>query len=442
MKSRQVLIGAFLVTLVACAPDTSAPTTTSPAGTQPPSASTTQGSASTVAPTLPAGTEALPESLRAEIALLIPRTEELRELTFLEAPAIDVISTEELTQRVVEQVAEEYEDVETDEALYRLLGLVPPDYDLLNNLTMLYGEQVAGYYEGDTKELVVTARNDEFTPLEEATLVHELTHALTDQHHQFNTEFDRLFESDLFDRGSALQAVIEGDASLVETLFAQQLSPAEQQEFLEEAFNIDTTVFDSVPKFIQDSLIFPYDAGVSFIQSIWIEGGFDAVDGLYASPPVSTEQVLTPSDFGTDAPAEVDVPDRELEGYERSYGSTWGELGFRLMFDQILGGAEGAAEGWGGDGYDVYFNGADVVLVLEYVGDTPGDGPEMRDALRDYFQIITGIADPISDEGPGGGTIYEGDAYAFVGNIGERVLLIAAGDPAVGAIARSWYPEF
>ncbi|MGH8958080.1 MAG: DUF6782 family putative metallopeptidase [Acidimicrobiia bacterium] len=442
MKSRQVLIGAFLVTLAACTPDTSASTTTSSGGSQPPSPSTTQGSAPTVAPTLPPGTEVLPESLRAEIARLIPRTEELRELTFLEAPAIDVISTEELTQRVVEQVAEEYEDVETDEALYRLLGLVPPDYNLLDNLTMLYGEQVAGYYEGDTKELVVTARNDEFTPLEEATLVHELTHALTDQHHNFNTEFDRLFESDLFDQGSALQAVIEGDASLVETLFAQQLSPAEQQEFLEEAFNIDTTVFDSVPKFIQDSLIFPYDAGVSFVQSIWIEGGFDAIDELYASPPVSTEQVLTPSDLGTDLPAEVEVLDRELEGYERSYGSTWGELGFRLMFDQVLGGAETAAEGWGGDGYDVYFNGSDVVLVLEYFGDAGDDGAQMAEALGDYFQVITGISEPLVDEGPAGGSIYEGETYAFVASLGGRVLLVAASDPATGAIARAWYPEF
>jgi hypothetical protein len=395
-----------------------------------------------VATTLPPGTEALPASLRAEIARLIPRTEELRELTFLEPPAIEVISTEELTERVVAQVSEEYEDVETDEALYQLLGLVPADYDLLDSLTLLYGEQVAGYYEGDTKELVVTARNDEFTPLEEATLIHELTHALTDQHHLFNDEFDRLFESDQFDRGSALQAVIEGDASLVETLFAQQLSPAEQQQFLEEAFNIDTTVFDTVPMFIQDSLIFPYEAGVSFIQSIWVDGGFAAIDELYANPPVSTEQVLTPSDYGTDEPLEVDAGDQEVEGYERSYGSTWGELGFRLMFDQVLGGASAASEGWGGDSYDVYFNGTDVLLVLEYVGDSPEDGSQMADALRDYFGVITGIGEPVVDAGPAGGMVYEGEDYAFIASRGEQVLLVAAGDPVIGAMARGWYPEF
>lgn len=430
-----------MLAFIACTPDSSSTTTSGP-GTQPPASSTTLAPGTTVASTLPPGTEVLPESLRSEIARLIPRTEELRELRFLEPPAIDVISTEELTQRVVEQVVEEYEDVATDEALYKLLGLVPPDYNLLENLTMLYGEQVAGYYEGDTEELVVTARNDEFTPLEEATLVHELTHALTDQHHQFNEEFDRLFESDQFDRGSALQAVIEGDASLVETLFAQQMSPQEQQEFLEEAFSIDTSVFDSVPMFIQDSLIFPYDAGVSFIQSIWLDGGFAAVDELYVNPPVSTEQILTPSDFGTDAPKEVEVVDREIEGYERSYGSTWGELGFRLMFDQILGGASAAAEGWGGDGYDVYFNGTEVLLVLLYQGDSVTDGTQMAEALRDYFQVITGISEPVADTGAGAGTLYDGENYAFVAQVGDQVLLVAAGDPLVGASARAWHPEF
>ena len=254
--SRAVVAVLALVLVTSCSrpgsdgpSSTTTPTTTeSPATTQP----VIEGST-----TLPVGTEELPEGLREEIARLIPRTEELRELTFLEAPVIEVLTNAELSERVIEQVEEEFEDAAVDQAMYRLLGLVPDDFDLVENLTRLYGEQVAGYYDGDTGTLVVTARSEEFSPLEEATLIHELTHALTDQVHDFNDRFEELFDTDQFDRGSAFQAVIEGDASLVETLFAQQLSPQEQQEFLEEAFSIDSTVFESVPKFIQDSLIFP-----------------------------------------------------------------------------------------------------------------------------------------------------------------------------------------
>jgi hypothetical protein len=112
------------------------------------------------------------------------------------------------------------------------------------------------------------------------------------------------------------------------------------------------------------------------------------------------------------------------------------------MFDQVLGGASAASEGWGGDSYDVYFNGTDALLVLEYVGDSPEDGSQMADALRDYFGVITGIGEPVVDAGPAGGMVYEGEDYAFIASRGEQVLLVAAGDPVIGAMARGWYPEF
>jgi hypothetical protein len=66
----------------------------------------------------------------------------------------------------------------------------------------------------------------------------------------------------------------------------------------------------------------------------------------------------------------------------------------------------------------------------------------MAEALSDYVGVITGIGEPVIDEGPAGGAIYEGENYAYIAHLGERVLWVAAGDPAVGAMARAWYPEF
>jgi hypothetical protein len=278
--------------------------------------------------------------------------------------------------------------------------------------------------------------------LQEATLVHELTHALTDQVLSFNDRYNELFDQDRLDEAAAFQSVIEGDATLVETLFAQQLSLEEQQEFLEEAFGIDNSIIDTVPQFMQDSLFFPYREGAAFAQGEWVEGGFEAINSLYAQPPVSSEQILNPDDYPSDVPLAVELPNQELAGYEHAYGSVWGELGFRLMFDQVLGGADTAATGWGGDSYDLYFNGTEVVLVLLYEGDEVGDAPELAAALRDYFQVVYGVAEPVEDPGPGGGSIYAGDDYAFVSNVGSRALLVVASDPAVGATARGFYPEF
>lgn len=441
MKSRLPLALLAVLLLGACTPSSDTSTTLSiPLPDD--STTTTISSETTTAVTLPEGTEELPEGLRAEIARLIPRTEELRELTFTSAPTITVLSTDELSARVIEEVEDEYEDVEVDQALYRLLALTPIGFDLMESLKSLYGEQVAGFYDGDTKELVVTARDEEFSPLEEATLIHELTHALTDQVHAFNERFNELFDNDRFDEGSAFQSVVEGDATLVETLYAQQLTFEEQQEFLEEAFAVDSTIFETMPLFIQDSLIFPYQEGAAFTQAEWAEGGFDAIDALYETPPVSSEQILNPDDYPDDGPVPIDLPDQELPGYEHSYGSVWGELGFRLMFDQILGGASTAVEGWGGDSYDLYSNGTDIVLVLLYQGDEAVDATEMASTLRDYFQLITGVSEPTADPGAGAGALYSAEDFAFVSNVGDLVLLVAASDPAVGAIARAWYPEF
>lgn len=440
MRSQLRLAVVAALVLVSCTPSNQASTTS--ISTTAPEATTSTAAETTTLLTLPEGTEELPEGLRADIARLIPSTEALRELTFVFPPTITVLTSDELSQRVIDLLEEEYEDAEADEALYRLLGLIGPEYDLVENITALLGAQVAGFYDLDTQELVVRARDDEFSSLEEATLVHELTHALTDQVHAFNDEYNELFDTERFDEASAFQSVLEGDATLVESLFVQQLNPEEQQELLEEAFADDNSAFEDAPEFIQDSLIFPYQEGTAFTQAKWVEGGFAAIDALYEAPPISTEQILTPTDYPSDVPAAVDLPNNEIDGYEHSEGSVWGEQGFRLIFDQILGGADNAAEGWGGDSYDVYFNGADAVLVLLYHGDQASDAAEMASSLNDYFRIVTGVNEPVADAGPGGGAVYSGADYAFVSNVGDRVLLVAAGDPGAGAIARSLYPEF
>jgi hypothetical protein len=381
----------------------------------------------------------LPESLREEIARLIPIAEEIRGLEFLSAPQVTVLTPDELETRVVDQLLEDYVDHEVDEALYRLLGLVPSDFELLDTILSLYGEAVAGYYDGDTSELVVTATQDEFSPLEQATIVHELTHALTDQVLEFNDRYNQLFDEERFDEAAAFQSLIEGDASLAELLYVQQLDAEAQQQFLEEAFGVDMTVFDQVPPFMQDSLTFPYDTGFTFVQHVFSEGGYEAVDDAYANPPLSSEQVIWPDDYPGDVPLEVALPTNELIGYEVNEESTWGEIGFRLMFDQVLGGNDVASEGWGGDAYRVYVDESNVVLVLVFRGDSASDATELGQALTEYVGVGMNLTDPVVEENS---QTYTGDRYAFVSTSGDEVVFIAATDPSVGPAVRGWFPEF
>ena len=63
---------------------------------------------------------------------------------------------------------------------YSLLGLFPKNLDLRQTLANLYGEQVIGFYDPEDRALYL----QEEVPLENlgSLLVHEMVHALQDQH--------------------------------------------------------------------------------------------------------------------------------------------------------------------------------------------------------------------------------------------------------------------
>lgn len=427
----------LLVLAVACDTETGEQTTTTAAptiGTGEATTTTAAGPTTTAPPqtttetTLPAGTEELPEEVRTELAELIDVTEDVRQLTFQQPPKVAVVTSEELAQRVRDQLTEDLEDLPADQALYRLLGLIDDDTDLQDLYTDLYSEQVAGFYDGEVEELVVPRAEEGFTALQRATLVHELTHALTDQHYQFHDRYSSLIDEDRFDEAAAFQALIEGDAVLAELFYLQRLSAEEQAEFFSESFGVDQEVFQSAPRFIRDALVFPYDSGFLFIDRLFQTGGYGAIADAYSSPPSSTEQIIDPEDYPADQPIEVDVADMSIDGFDLEYESTWGELSFALMFDQILDTdtSDTAAGGWGGDSYQIHFDGNDVVLVLRYRGDSASDGEELRSALTQYVEtgMDTGEAEEHQD-----GMAYRGEDAAWIWGDGAEVIFVASSAP-------------
>lgn len=333
--------------------------------------------------------EGLPEGMRGQLEALIVTAQEIRELAFLSPPVITVVTDTELEERVRSSIEEETEDFPADESLYKLLGLLAPDADLEQMLLDLYGEQVGGFYDGETGEIVVPAHEEGFSILQQATMIHELVHAITDQNFGFDAEFDLMIDEERLDEAAGFQALIEGDAQLAEVHWLQSLSQQELGRFIAESLQIDTTSFDSAPQFITDSLIFPYDTGLAFTQHLHDVGGWQAVNEAYMTfpdLPGSTEQVITPDDYGRDLPTKVEMPTIELVGYDLERTSVWGEEGFRVMLDQVFSGsvAAKAADGWGGDSYHQWFDGENTAFLLIYQGDTERDVEEMRATLLDY----------------------------------------------------------
>jgi hypothetical protein len=439
MLRRVSLSLALALAVVACTPGSETSTTVSTSvepttTTIPADESTTTGPATTTttAPTPQvtqpdlSGLEGVSDEVRAQLAELITVAQEMRGLPFLTPPVITIVTEEELEALVRADIEEQSEDFPADEALYKLLGLLSEDADFEQIVLDLYGEQVAGYYDGDTGEIVVPAREDGFSLLQQGTMVHELVHAITDQHFGFNEIFQAMIDEDRLDQATAYQALIEGDATLAEVLWVQTLSQQQIGEFIAESLAIDTDALNDAPRFLTESLLFPYDSGLSFVQDLYVENGdWTEVNEAYSGmPPLpgSTEQVITPEDFGRDLPLEVKLPELTLAGYELERTSVWGEHGFRLLLNQGAGveTVAVAADGWGGDSYHQWFDGENAALLIVYSGDTSQDVDELEDALLAFATES-----------------FPEDNFAWVDQVEGDLYFIAADDTAVGEQIRS-----
>jgi hypothetical protein len=390
-----------------------------------------EGSTTTTRPMPPvtppdlSGLEDLSVEVQQQLEDLIVTVQEVRDLPFLLPPNITVVTDAELEARVREAIGEEAEDFPADGALYKLLGLMDQEADLEKLLLDLYGAQVAGFYDGETGEIVVPARQDGLTLLQQGTMLHELIHALTDQHFGFDAHFQAMLDEERLDEATAYQALIEGDATLAQVMWVGSLSQQELGRFFAESLDVDNSSLDAVPQFISDSLLFPYDAGLGFVQELFAAGEWNAVNDAYSTfpdLPGSSEQVITPADYQRDLPLVVELPSITINGYNLERTSVWGEEGFRTMIDQVLGESKGAkaADGWGGDSYHQWFDGENAAFLLVYKGDTERDLEELRSTLLEY--VLAAV--PAED-------------FVWVDEEEGLLYFIAADEVSVGELIRS-----
>jgi hypothetical protein len=245
------------------------------------------------------------------------------------------------------------EELSGDEAratvdAYALLGLVPADLDLRSVLLGLYTEQVAGYYEPDSTALFVL--DDQSAQALEGLLVHELVHALQDQ----SVDLAELTDRDLGnDRSVAALTAIEGHATLVmleyltEQMLGAPIDLAETPDFAAQmrpalqAIRGQFPALASAPLVIQESLLFPYVEGTSFVQALWTGGERVAPFGEHL--PESTEQVLARG--GGDAPIDLEITASEGRIVRQD---VLGRLEVGVLL-QEHGANPAAADGWDGD---------------------------------------------------------------------------------------------
>jgi len=249
------------------------------------------------------------------------------------------------------------------------LGLIEPSPGLLGRLTRLYTRQVVGFYDPAEKRFYIVPERsrDVAGPagdlMEQLLLAHELTHALQDQRLDLDRRMKALRDST--DSLLALQAFLEGEATVLMTEALLESVPAEAREALgedpleqvlddlDDPDGVDGA--DGVPAYFVRELVFPYAAGTAWVRQKRTAGGWPAVDAAYRRLPTTTREILRPGVVLPPrqrlAPADRPTPRMVPGGGTASWADTLGEWVLGTLLEQAGGGdaSREAAASWQDD---------------------------------------------------------------------------------------------
>jgi len=290
--------------------------------------------------------------------------------------------------------------------------------------------QAAAYYDPAEKRIyILSGTGDEL----ELGLIyaHELYHGMQDQYFDLEAYLPQGSKLD-GDQLLARQAVVEGEATYIHTLWAvrKMMNSMPSRELIAPAIRMqaDLTIdqlrgmvgesaqeamaqIDDIPPFILETLLGNYLKGAAFIFAVQ-EQGWPAVETLFkAYPPQSTEQILHPEKWlAHEGPATIVWPDfarvPALRDWQLLDDDVVGEIQWRIIFNAqgLQGEAEAAAAGWDGDRYAVFKRkGSDeTLLLLRTSWDSEAEATQFVTAYRRALAVkYEGASDPVRVEQQG-----------------------------------------
>lgn len=334
--------------------------------------------------------------LERKIEALMPEIEEFAHLEFLETPAVRRSTGATLEVFLLERLDAEFPGDSLDRvtSAYQAFGLVPDTVDLRQLLVDLLLEQAIGYY--DPARDILFVRDEAPDEMLETVLVHELVHALQDQHVDLDSLLHTVSRNDA---RAAIQAAVEGHATvaMMAWQFSQMTGASISAEQLPEigpemaAALSDPSQFPELaaaPAIIREPMLFVYLGGARLVQRLWRmreDRPLPFGDWL----PESTEQLLHTELLleNRDTPTPLWLEDPS-GGWRVVYSDDLGELEIQIYFREHLGStalAARAAAGWDGDAYALLARGDDRALVWYTAWDSPADADEFVDAYRTAF---------------------------------------------------------
>ena len=368
---------------------------------------------------VPAGAQNLAQ-LRRRAGQIEDEISQIRELPFKGSIHVAIQSPSEFQAYAEQQMDQQLSAMEWAyyDPVIRKLGLYNGEPVLDRSLVLSFLQAGAlAYYDPDADKFHILKQN---LPAEllDVVLAHELCHGLQDQHYDLNEYLPAQSDALNADEVLARQAVVEGEATYVETIWYLKNQSGRMpgrgllQSMIRREMQIDVEAnreemklvarlqgssprelqtIDKLPDFMILQQAIVYIFGMDFVHQIQ-EYGWDTVNQLYSEPPVSTEQILHPEKWITgEKPDRLVWPPIQESGLFDEWmlldEDTIGELTWRIIFTEFEMEVRGepASQGWNGDRYMVFRsrNGRDLLLLVYTSWDTEEDADDFADAYRE-----------------------------------------------------------
>ena len=283
---------------------------------------------------------------------LRPVVAKLRGLEWKRPVKAAVMTREDLRKYMLSELDKETtpEEWDQDTRILQRVGLLKEGEDLKDMVLTMFQSAVAGFYNPKTGNMYVIEGMD--VEGQKPTIVHELIHALEDQHYDLDGMEEPHREDDP-DRQFAIRCLWEGSAEWARRQYQDMEPDVAKHYYTAQGKNpsaaAQQAMMQTTPTYMLLSTLLHYRTGPNFVAHQYRKYGYaDGMQKLFEDPPTTQEQVLHPHKWlgpNRDYPRKVvwnhDMAAALGEGWKKVDEHSIGELDLAIFLDFFHGDKSG-----------------------------------------------------------------------------------------------------
>jgi len=344
-------------------------------------------------------------SLEARVAAESARVGAERGLAFA-PPTVRAGSRKELGQWMADAMNQvSPEEWAQQQRFLRALGVLEEDEDWRALSTAVGETAINGYYDPERDSIHLVRPGD--GEVDAVTLRHELVHALQDQH--FGLDDMPELPNDV---QVAMGLLAEGEATFTALAVELGASTVDWIDLRDVGLQVGVDQAGSPSNRMLRSFWHRYVRGAEAVQQLHRQGGWDAVDGAWRDPPLSSEALLSGRFDDLPRYAHLDVAPAAGLGWTAEPTWTMGAFELRDMLWAVAPqlDPDALADGWDGDRLQVLTHtDGRTAFVWRLAWDTPraaerfagfaktwvpGDEPVEVEVRGDEVLLVSGLSSP------------------------------------------------